>query len=568
MADMKTKLTLQKEEIILIQNEIRNTEASTDLSPNKQSRMLTGLETKLLKQQKKLLQLEEEAESKKKQIDSRDDHSKCARDFIEENNLYYFEHGNGMWIRSDGLSSSDNLKITNRENWWPNLFGRDADPKKDFFGEVQRQLADMGRTYNNVTQSFDNTISTSLNLMRNAKSAFVQPFKSEDPVHPLITALFNSLGAHKAENVEHIQDVIFHKWVKPENYNLPALIISGEGGTGKNVLADSFLATLFGGAHTTVSISDLGANFNDELEAKSAVLVDEGSQKFGKAKSNAIKAVIGNPNININIKFGLRYTAANTALYIITSNDRAGVWLGNDSSDRRYSIMYVEKNKQNTLFDVIALDILKLQYSGEIGHKDNRIVFRQAQDYWDQNKFALEDPEEIGKWLFHYQKVVKPNAPSALHGDDYFELSEKQSTDIQRFFSNIFLSPNFKVITKSEIWKWWQGHMRGQNTGKQSHFYNDLEEFIADHSGITMKIHNTIPTREGCRSNVNIIYSSAKYSKNNIPDICFDEYRTSSTDFVCPEDFAIEQSNVTPISPHLTSPAEVILNRARAQGAQ
>lgn len=557
-----TQLSLKKKDIERLEQELEVAITSTARSPDRQAKEIRDLEAKISKAQTQRLRLEAEDEKAKVKANLetwRENLPVSVLQFIIENNIYYLEYGNGFWLGSNGIFGSDNLKVSNRDQHWPELFSSEADPKGEFYRAVQLQLKQMGRIYFYVTQSFGYAPKNTLNLMRNAKSAFVQPIDDGEPVHPLIIAIFNSLGAHKAENVKHLQEVIYHKWLVPESYTLPALIISGEGGTGKNVLVDSFLPTLFGGKHTTATISDLSADFNDELEAKVAILVDEGSQSFGKAKSDSIKSIIGNPNLNINKKFGLKYTASNTAMYIITSNGKAGVWLGNDSSDRRYSIHYVEKNRQNTLFDVIAKDILKLSYDGEIGPKniENKDILIEVQSYWDENKFVLEDPQEVGRWLHHYSLVASKHAPSALHGADYRDLIDNQMSPKESFFRNVLLSPNFDAISKAELWKWWQHHTVGEPSGKKKYFNIDLEAFCEEHTEVALGQKNTKAHKNAVNhSNIAVVYNATR-NGNAIPHIDHDDHQDEYGDYFNPEDFALVQETENVVQmPDRISPAE------------
>ena len=51
--------------------------------------------------------------------------------------------------------------------------------------------------------------------------------------HWLFDVLIQSLGGNKIENIEHIKHVLAYKYLYPEAYTLPCLVIHGEGGLAK-----------------------------------------------------------------------------------------------------------------------------------------------------------------------------------------------------------------------------------------------------------------------------------------------------------------------------------------------
>jgi hypothetical protein len=109
---------------------------------------------------------------------------------------------------------------------------------------VTMKLQERHWTYNDVTYSFRQDLpSDMLNLLD--RSDWLQP--DVGAYHWIFDVLVQSLGGNKAENIDHLQCVLAYKYLHPEAYTLPCLMIHGEGGVGKNLLVNHVLGIIFGG---------------------------------------------------------------------------------------------------------------------------------------------------------------------------------------------------------------------------------------------------------------------------------------------------------------------------------
>ena len=84
-----------------------------------------------------------------------------------------------------------------------------------------------------------------------------------------------SLGNGKPENILHIKQVIGWKYLHPEEWQLPALCLFGQGRSGKNLLASTVMSHIFG-HHQCLSTSFRKVEkFDSALVGKVIVLFDE-----------------------------------------------------------------------------------------------------------------------------------------------------------------------------------------------------------------------------------------------------------------------------------------------------
>jgi hypothetical protein len=133
---------------------------------------------------------------------------------------------------------------------------------------VTMRLQERGWTYNDVTYTFlPNLPSDMLNLLD--RSGWLQPATGD--CHWLFDVLVQSLGGNKIENMEHIKHVLAYKYLHPEAYTLPCLMIHGEGGVGKNVLVNHVLGIIFDGQTTSTASANVIGNFNSTLKGKACL---------------------------------------------------------------------------------------------------------------------------------------------------------------------------------------------------------------------------------------------------------------------------------------------------------
>jgi predicted P-loop ATPase len=185
------------------------------------------------------------------------------------------------------------------------------------------------------------------------KDHWLQPSKGE--YHEIFDLFIRSLGDDKQENMTHIKTVVAWKYLHPEDYSLPCLVIFGQGGAGKTSFVTTLLSTIFG-RHQTIAIQQESMkNFNGIVAGKIAVSLEE--SVWDKADKNHLKTIIGQRTVMVNEKYGRQYDADNISLYVCGGNGALGAAkLGRDQSDRRFSILKVTRSIIDHVMEVKSLN--------------------------------------------------------------------------------------------------------------------------------------------------------------------------------------------------------------------
>jgi len=293
-------------------------------------------------------------------------------------------------------------------------------------------LKEKGRSFRTKTISAKNQPDYILNMFR--KDHWLQPI--EGKYHEVFDILTRSLGDNKAENIQHLKQVLAWKYLNPGDFTLPALVIFGEGGSGRNTLVDLVCGVIYGQNQVASLSQDSLKTFNDQLAGKMIVMFDESIA--GKADMEHLKSIIGNKYININTKNVKQYSAENTALYFAGSNGALGaVYLDKGQSDRRFSILRVDRSIINHVQEVKNL---------------NR---EAAIDWWVEHKHYLTNKEHVAMWLNHIISTVEgiKTTPKALHGEDYQKLIKAQSGPLEELVETVFEHPYFTFISSKECYR-------------------------------------------------------------------------------------------------------------------
>ncbi|QCZ92180.1 DUF5906 domain-containing protein [Salinimonas iocasae] len=269
------------------------------------------------------------------------------------------------------------------------------------------------------------------------KDHWVQPSKGE--YHEIFDIFIRSLGDTKQENIDHIKEVVAWKYLHPEDYSLPCLVIYGQGGAGKTSFVTTLLATIFG-KHQVIAVQqDAMKNFNGVVAGKVAVSLEE--SVWDKADKNHLKAIIGQRTVMVNEKYGRQYDADNVSLYVVGGNGALGaVRLGRDQSDRRFSILKVTRS---IIDHVMIVKSLK---------RDDAI------EWWERNKKHLENKEQVACWLGSIIPLVEDmeTPPVALHGKDYQALLKAQAGPFEEIVDLVFDQPQFEFINGKEVYELYQ----------------------------------------------------------------------------------------------------------------
>ena len=141
-----------------------------------------------------------------------------------------------------------------------------------FAAAFREQQSERGWLHADITYSFRKDIHPDIfNLMDT--SGWVQPASGDH--HWIFDVLMRSLGSGKTENIVHIERIILHKYLHPECYLLPCLVIHGEGGVGKNLLVDKVLHTMFDGQTVSATSDNITGQFNSLAKGRTVVMINE-----------------------------------------------------------------------------------------------------------------------------------------------------------------------------------------------------------------------------------------------------------------------------------------------------
>ena len=255
------------------------------------------------------------------------------------------------------------------------------------------RLEERGWTYNDATYSFRADLpSDMLNLLD--RSRWIEPRAGK--YHPIFDMLCWSIGGGKDENVEHLRHCIAHKYLHPEDYTIPNLVIHGEGGGGKNLMVNVVLKRVFDGATFSAESDNVVGQFNNLIAGKALVMIDE--SMASKTSASKMKLIAGNPFVTVNPKNVPQFEADNTAWYWVGSNEKesGGIWLDRSNADRRYSVFHIEDGHTLTYWIALSKDWITPNYNSDQYEEASAKAKR-----WLDNEGLkhLQDRTQIAAWL-------------------------------------------------------------------------------------------------------------------------------------------------------------------------
>lgn len=296
-------------------------------------------------------------------------------------------------------------------------------------------LEAMNRKFKNITYSWNDVPEHTLNLM--SREGWIQPCDDPDVQVPqVIDVLLQSVSSGKQENRNFIEQCIARKYLHPEDYNIPCIVLFGEGGSGKNQLVEWLLARVFGDEQIVVTKTDAIAKFNSSIEGKTVVAFDESFQT--NDSTEGLKTLINNKNVQVEEKMRNIRTSANTAMYFILSNSLSNaIRLAGDNSDRRWGVCRIDKpaDGSGTLFSWCE----KLT-----GCED-------GEEWYCENRDAVTD-EQIGAWLSSIIKKWEGKPVRALHGTDFHNLLKSQQRVDFMFVQGVF-NQGIEHVTLDTLFK-------------------------------------------------------------------------------------------------------------------
>lgn len=347
--------------------------------------------------------------------------------YIADRNRYLIEGANHCWTPMDpsGFRQYARLVETQEVKW---------------FNENLHQL---NRVKSTVVNTFNKTSPDVLNFL--STQDWLKP--QEGPVDEIFNILFDSLSGGRQTVRDHIEKVFVYKYLHPEEYTLPCITISGEGGVGKNEVIEKVFATIFGDQQiAALGTEEAFGNFNGQMLGKTIVYIDEAIPS--KVGAELLKRKAGNKTLQINVKYGVQGTYDNTPWYWLGGNGTNGnLFLSGDSVDRRYSVITVTRNLMHWVGKHLGMEVDGMGSSLPDGHP--------CVVWWSENKHHLSNPESVARWLHSVIEKwgSQSYAPSALHDEDYHALIEAQKSEFQETMEWVFDDENFTHIERPTLYQ-------------------------------------------------------------------------------------------------------------------
>lgn len=303
--------------------------------------------------------------------------------------------------------------------------------------EGSRRLKE--HTVRSFSKRWENDV-TVVNLATTADWA--KPVEGEP--HFIFDLLLQCLAGNRVPEQEHIEQSLIWKYTHPGEYMLPALVLFGGSGTGKGLLMEHIIKTIFTIEHY---VKLLHANqlkdFNETLEEAVVVLFDEAHFRDPQ-EEEWLKANVMNSVASVNGKGKARQNVETTIWYLIANNDELSspVRVTGEKIDRRYSLI-------RTSIDFV--DVL----AEHLGCSAKEAADRLTTEFVPK---VLNSQHEVGKWLNHlmlkYPNLESP--PLAWHGEDYEAVLEHAQTLDELVLEEIFVQRNIDYISRACLYMYYQ----------------------------------------------------------------------------------------------------------------
>lgn len=293
-------------------------------------------------------------------------------------------------------------------------------------------LNNLGRKKLKTILSFDkNAPEMYLNLMRT--DHWLKPKTGE--AHKLFGVLLDSVSGDDAGAREQIERMIAWNYIYPASTMKNVGVLYGSGGTGKGLLVNNVLGTIYGPQNVSVGIENVTGKFNGSIQFATNVLVDETVASYND--SNGLKRIFGNTTIQYDVKYGQQSEGPQDKQFWMTSNEVVGaVLLSGDGSDRRYSVIKSEISLKDRL---MAME----------GITDSEKAVEYIQACVDD---ILTDKNEVAIWLNSLiEKYREQPKPGYYHGPAYDELLDIQKTSFENYLDDLAEWDNFEYISRDTL---------------------------------------------------------------------------------------------------------------------
>lgn len=323
----------------------------------------------------------------------------------------------------------------------------------------------------------------------------------DQPHLPFYDWLMLSLSSGRPAVQEHIERCILAKLLDPK-VRLPALILCGEGGAGKNLLAN-ILAVAVGEQICFTSPEKLSQQFPPRVEAVAVMFADEGTAD--KTTASAMKRIIGNDVMELEVKNGAIHQVRHYFWGIFASNRTQGPVLlsaNRTGEDRRWSMVRCTMTLPSVVADQRGCSIEEAQTWLARLRREGTVL----------------DPANVNRWLAHlrgkypdiHDTVILP-----LHGEDYERTIEVQRSPMHRLIRHTLADPAVAAVKRKTMWLMYRALCAYENHplyGGKARNEQDMIDTARRDFGIEMTLHRqTIKKAGGARATVDF-WASADHA--------------------------------------------------------
>ena len=357
------------------------------------------------------------------------------------------------------------------------------------FMDVMRAL---GRVKDDGVYSFYHENNPMILNMMN-RDLWLKP--TEGDHHSIFDVLLNSLSDGREDIKDHIEQIIYWKYTHPEDYRIPAMVIYGEGGLGKNEFVLRVLKTIFHGSKVESLNSEMVVgDYTGMLIGNAVTLVNEVHGMTMKQMAK-LKDLIGNQYISLNPKGKSQLTIPATSLMITAGNKINGaVLLDGSASDKRWSPIHCRRNivLHTMLFagedisDFTGMTVSNMSKTDE--YKDYEKIMKDSLP-------RLSDSKEVSKWLGYIVQKWQhlEQTPDCYHGEDYRKLLIGQKGSVENFCDEIFGNRKFNNVSTVmffKIYKVWikenGSSWEQKNLLKRKDLVQETDEYLL-HAGLNVE---------------------------------------------------------------------------------
>ena len=310
--------------------------------------------------------------------------------------------------------------------------------------DLPKQL-DCPKTYNTFQGYEIEKVGNIRQLLNNEEQL---DYTENNHIHQLIAKLSN----YNFKVMEEIIQWVAHLIFAPQDmgrFHTAMVFYSQTEGTGKSLFTqDLLLKRIIGSSYgaKTSKMEDLFGTFNDILENKVYMLLEEGKRKDGVEFSDVMKDTLVSDNVMIHKKGCDRYTTNNCLHLIINTNNETVVSV--DNSNRRYFLIHTDENKLS-VNEILLKKVLEDISSPDKCLQFVRYLYTKMNPTWHSEKYIVEDQTEHEHFKTHLQDQISQTDQFLLIAcdDDEVRIQHKltdslKALDLYKSFSEIMRTTN------------------------------------------------------------------------------------------------------------------------------